>query len=282
MSLPSPATFGFRGFNSWRPGQNEAVERVLRSEKRVNVECLPTGSGKTLVGAFAGRMTGRTLYLTRRRGLQTQIQNDFGTDEDREMNGANAAFNVWGQAGYSCRLSQEDASFSPVTVDEAPCQAGYQCVYKHGGCEYYDALSYVITPTPKLVVTNYTWWFHHLRTKVGQKIEPFDMIIVDEAHGLLDELSKFLTVTLRARDFNDIGVRWPSQNGADIEMWKEWVRETGGPAVRKIVGELERQVDGQVPTGATAKAVARRLRKYERILDRLRNMLTLRGRGCVS
>lgn len=279
MVMPSPSVFGYdpEKFGSWRRGQDVAAQRIIDSKARIVVECLPTGYGKTLIGVLSGKISGRTLYLTRRKGLQTQINQDFGSDRDREVLGRAAAFNVWGQAGYKCKLAEENPAMlldKGVTVDDGPCHGGYRCEYKiDRSCHYYSAVDYARSPSPSLVVSNYTFWFNQ-GTMGPNDWAQFDMIVADEAHGLLDELSKFLTVNVMKDRITDTGLRWPVENGADIGKWKGWIKTHGIPYLKEYVKNLEAQAEEQA---TVTKALVRRIRRYQRLTDSMVRMLGLKG-----
>ena len=90
--LPPPSALGLPAkFSSWRPFQVEGVLRATEAgspqhpeleeeiSRRFQVFNMPTGSGKSLVyTATATLRPGRTCILTSTKGLQRQLDQDFG------------------------------------------------------------------------------------------------------------------------------------------------------------------------------------------------------------
>src|SRR5512137_2337882 len=70
---------GFTNFEGrpFRPGQEEAIHRIVDSDKKVIVVCAPTGSGKSLIGMIAGVMHKKACYLCSGKQLQRQLKHDL-------------------------------------------------------------------------------------------------------------------------------------------------------------------------------------------------------------
>ena len=65
-------------FQTFRPVQVQALERLAASDRRWLVVQAPTGSGKTLIAAGLSRMLAvPALYVVRTKQLQDQILQDF-------------------------------------------------------------------------------------------------------------------------------------------------------------------------------------------------------------
>ena len=79
MALPTPAQLGLpRKFTAWYPHQEEALERILLSERPYILVDAPTGSGKTLIAAAAAKLLRlRAFYACTTKALQDQFAKDF-------------------------------------------------------------------------------------------------------------------------------------------------------------------------------------------------------------
>ena len=255
--LPIPPAFGFSAdqFPNWRPGQAESVVRVIDDPARISVECQPTGAGKTLIAQAVGKIAGlRTVVLTRRRGLQTQIVNDFRIHDVR------------GQSNYQCMYSPN------TTVDLGPCHVGMSCHYRTNGCMYYDAVKEFTKTETRISVTNYAFWF--TRAKNGENVGSVDLLVCDEAHGVLDELSQFLTITIHRSDIERRGITWPEWYGNSLSDWVSWARAEAFPKLSDILAEMKESVKLRTPKASDV----REIRGLENMISRIGSLKDAKGR----
>ena len=255
--FPPPAMFGVDGrkFPEWRPGQVEAFQRILDSPNRIVAAGLPTGWGKSLIGYVSGKVAGRCVYLTSRRGLQTQIMADF------------QAHNVWGQSNYKCKTNPD------LTVADGPCHTGMKCELKDGGCDYYDAVNIAALPTTKFTVTNYAFYIRRLLRpdSDGDGLGPVDLLVLDEAHRLLDELSSALSIQLRRTDVEPHGIPWPPDrwskaDAEDADKWKGWAVNTALPAITSAIARQAADNNAQAKLSSAAARATRRLQNTQTAL----------------
>lgn len=203
-------------FASWRPGQADALARILASDKRFAGVCMPTGSGKSLVYVAAANLVGRAVVLTSTKGLQDQLIRDFHEAGLVDIRGMN---------NYECRAVGAEGEFpffrderEPVACDEAPCTGGYRCELKEAGCSYFDAKRAAMNST--LVVTNYSYWLRVNQTEKG--LGQFDLLIMDEAHDAPDELADFLSVEMGASELEMLLDEDFPRDTDDFEWWRQW------------------------------------------------------------
>lgn len=203
--LPAPNTLGLpKRFDIWRDKQAEAVVNALESDKRFVCLVMPTGAGKSLTAmAIANLFGGRAYYLTSTKGLQNQVGGDFAES---------GVIDIRGQNNYPCVF--ED---SKVTCDEGPCHAGMQCDKVSDGCAYWDAEHASLQSD--LVVTNYSYWMHHVNSERG--VGDVDLLILDEAHASVEELSSFLSVEMTPHEFEGHLGLDEMPEWEDIAKWKK-------------------------------------------------------------
>ena len=77
----------------FREYQEEAIEFILKSEKRFVFLEAPTGSGKSLIGIVSGIAKGGVTYSVHSKILQTQIIQNFPE-----------AYSLFGRSNYPCLL----------------------------------------------------------------------------------------------------------------------------------------------------------------------------------
>lgn len=213
--MPPPASFDL-DYPSWRDGQEDAISETLATDKRFVGMCLSTGMGKTGVYMTLAQMCeGRTAVLTMTKPLQKQISNEFGFTTD-----------IRGKGNYECAELQpggeyfdEESRERDRYCDVGPCQNGYQCDLKNGGCDYYDALKTALGS--KILLTNYAYWMSSFY--FGEGLGDFEMLVLDEAHKSPHALAGFFHTELSATDIATANT--PHPKTLDPLEWKAWARD---------------------------------------------------------
>lgn len=244
----SPVDLGLPQKEWWK-GQKEAIDTIVNGDKKVTLMAAPTGSGKSVMGMAASAAVDPTkaVILCRSKLLQKQYLDSF-PDITR---------NLIGKSNFDCVLPGVE---NGTLVSDAPCQAGYQCTLKHGGCLYYDNLR--AAAASKLVIANYPVWLlgvnldHDMKKKFGK----LDMLVCDEGHALVfgEEMDSLASVELwpktmykhhlgplyfyrDASFYKSMGVKlWPmikEQYEARLTSW--YTKIQAGTLSRKNVQELQ-------------------------------------------
>ena len=170
-------------YAEWRKGQDRAFDFLTTDTGKTKVAALPTGVGKSLLAmAHAKWMRQPAVILTSTKALQSQYMRDFA---------GTGLVTVKGMSNYPCRLWQESRPDTTVGCDLGPCLEGESCDYRTVGCAYYDAVA--MARNAPIVVTNYAFWF--TAASMGtQPLGPRPLVICDEAHAAIEELSRFVGV----------------------------------------------------------------------------------------
>jgi Rad3-related DNA helicase len=222
--LPTPAEFGLSDkFSSWRQNQESAVLEIIDSQERFVGMVCPTGFGKSLTYVAAATLLGkRTLILTSTKGLQAQLLKDFGITDIR------------GKNNYLCARLCDG-----TTCDYGLCAMGLKCQNKDNGvCEYWNAVA--CAAVAPLVVTNYAYWMAIgvSRTNIGK----FDILVCDEAHGLPNIITDWLTIKLAigGKNISERLVLEMLRNNHSYVAWgmlewQKWAKETS----ERVDEELE-------------------------------------------
>lgn len=211
--LPPSSTYGLpEQYDSWRPHQPEAIISTCESDRPVSCIVAPTGFGKTITGATIAKfMGGRYCYMVETKNLMSQIY-------DRDLQGV--FFKIWGKNNYDCKLLTENGFKGYLAkCDKAGSMCG-SCVYKDGGCYYYDAVRRASIEDADL--TNYSFWLAANRYIEGG-IGRFDTLIMDEAHSAPDAVTKAMRVEITEvqceKFFKE---RLPKP--MPIPEWRSWAR----------------------------------------------------------
>lgn len=254
----TPTHFGLPSkFSSWRPNQWEAVDDIIQNPERFQTVCAPTGWGKSLFYTALAKMSGwRTVVLTSTKGLQDQLERDFGE----------ISADVRGKSNYQCVESHNYGLVGKVTVEQGPCNTGTQCPKKAGGCEYYDRIR--AAQRADIVVANYAMWMHDRGRGEDYKLNsltPVELLVLDEAHDGPDQLADHVRTELVVG--KDFGALLTHPGSLDQSGWKEWAAEVYQSLKGNIDGYKQLAVSGRVTPNMTREAGEwqRLVRKVERI-----------------
>lgn len=204
MHIPTPQQLGLADvFDHWRPGQEEAIRRLLLSQKRVKAFAAPTGFGKSAVYVAYGLITKKpTCIVTDSRGLQDQLLNIYQPV---------GMVDLRGRRNYECGLRPD-----------MTCEEGYasRCPHKGTvGCP--SSQAEMRAATSSLVVTNYDKWT--ASRKFGMGMSHFQQVIFDEGHKAPDALARAMQVVLGAREIADSELEFlPPSEALEVVNWKPW------------------------------------------------------------
>ncbi len=259
--LPPPNQLGLDAkYSAWFPNQEDAFTKAIQSDSSLIAACLPTGSGKSVLGALLAKMhvspssKNRAVILVSTKLLQ-----------DQEEEGFSDLVSIRGQGNYICRL-QAERTLEKVTVDDAPCHAGTSCAYRTGGCYYYDRLK-LASNTKEPVLSNYAYYLS--QTRFGNGLgDPFTLRICDEAHLLNDELEKFFSLPFSG---SDLGILGDMAFGEDLESVKAWAVRVASVASLRAA-----RAKNDAKSRPDNKDAVRLSRRLERLEYRVHHLATLK------
>lgn len=211
-----------------RPHQVKALQEVLNvysSGHSIAVLDAPTGAGKTLIGELVRQsLNARAVYICSSISLQEQFSHDFPS-----------AAVLKGRSNYATADSpsrfpdlnagdcQKQRSDLPACFDCDPEYINYDvphCQWCHPvkDCPYEMAKAKAIRSS--LVCTN-TAYFLHEANYVGNLPLARQLIIVDEADLLEDNLLSFVEVHIGKRKAEELGITAPVKKTVEA-AWIEW------------------------------------------------------------
>ena len=221
--LPNtPAELGLINFPEWRADQVDVLESILRSEKRFSIMSAPTGFGKSLCNIVQSKFHKRTCIVTATKGLQDQHLHDFPHEKIRVIKGRD---------NYQC------------TRPEWTCADGYagNCPNKNTPlCKFSNALN--AANVAPLVITNFSFWIYS--RKHGQGMNSFDLVIFDEAHEAIDQLSSAMQSRISYHEVEEmLGMRFPQSSKITGEgSWGKWAK-TAIKKTANAIRKLEKQIE---------------------------------------
>lgn len=216
MRIPSPQEIGLPPkYEQWRPVQEEALRKMLSSQKRVKVVAAPVGSGKSALVIAYAKITNRpTCIVTENRGLQTQYM------EDGKGCGMTK---IWGKRNYDCFMR-----------NDYTCEEGHaaRCPYK-GTVTCPASADEMRASTSMLVCTNYSKWV--ASRKFGKGMDHFTQVVFDEGDKAVDAVGQAMQVTLHHHEIEDILELdfLTSPESEEMSAWKAWA------SIARAVAELK-------------------------------------------
>jgi Rad3-related DNA helicase len=205
-------------FSAWRPGQLPALYRTIESPQRFIAQCAPTGFGKSMFGIAAHKLFAtRTCVITSTKVLADQYQGDFHTC---------GMADIRGRHNYRCPIGTSTT-----------CGDGRILGCKSPSCPRNAALS--AAKDSDLVVTNYACYLHSYAN--GEGLGEFGLLILDEAHSIIDELCSFLEIRFDHAEYEFLYtiLATPPPHGQSVLAWRKWASHTA-PLARKHLDTLKK------------------------------------------
>ncbi len=160
-----------------RPGQQEALDWILNSDKQFLILCAPTGLGKTALAAMASTYS-RTMALVLHKALQTA---NYGGQYQFDL--------LFGKSNYSC---EEKYEIYEDDFIHFPDQTAYDCTVPFCNCPYQRQKA--VCAESWRVSVNYAKYLashgfrNNYRTNMTDRSSGIDAsyLFLDEAHNLPD------------------------------------------------------------------------------------------------
>ena len=214
ITIPNMEELGGPDGWQWREPQQELVERIVNTDKKVVLLQAEPGIGKTSVAwGLTKAALGRCCVLVHTRQLQRQYTRDF---EDLKL--------LEGRSHYGCKVTG-------TLAEGAPCAYGVKCEHKgvkyfknwvqKPDCEYY--LAKMEAEENKASILNYAYWLTETKTRPNLSMfTGLDWIVCDEAHDLQAVLMQFDEVTFNQRELYKMDLkRVPNtDNFYELADWK--------------------------------------------------------------
>lgn len=233
----SPSELGLPGkFSSWREGQPRVIARIeaaWASGARVVVASLPTGWGKSLIGAAVASRYERAVFVTAAKQLQDQMLRDFG--------GSPRYADIRGRMNYACdspgrMLAEMNASQAKALGMCGSEERGNMCALREErSCAYYRAaarasIAQMVAANYWLLVASGMSNMEDLRlvkeTAAGLSAE---LLVLDEAHRVEDILTGMFDVSLSPSDLKVLGgvVGHVPDTRESRRVWRSWLTLAG-------------------------------------------------------
>lgn len=275
MTLPedlTPAQLGMpRKFTEFRNIQREMAEYALYSPTGDPEDCrrftcmgAPPGSGKTLIKHMIGALASKKyISLTATRSL-----------EDQEISDRFDLVNIRGRRNYGCL--DDDAT------DAWTCEDGEKnnCdLYGTADCTYQATV--LQAKSHRAVLTNYQYWMNARVNRGALEedggVDPIEWMFCDEAHLILSELTRHLSVWVGNTDFRHYAndehrVALAASKGAEWgKVGEKWLEALGAAAGR--IAAVMAEIADEYPNVAMAKRLSAEYRKLDKLKGGMERVL---------
>ena len=231
-----------------RPQQLQAINFVIdafvEKGKRFVILEAGTGVGKSAVGVTIGRYLNDlcesestfepgSYFVTTQKILQEQYVNDFGTPNGNMRS-------VKSSSNYDCKYHKKktckESQQMLRTADKGSRffkACAYGCIYKEEKKKFLESCE---------SVTNFPYFL--TEAAFSRKITPRQCLVIDEAHNIESELSKFIEINASERFCKSVlNISWPQNVSTQFQAYT-WIRDIYYPKARSRLayfeGELER------------------------------------------
>jgi len=236
----------------FRVHQEEAINYILRSNKKVCVLEAATGSGKSLIAMTAGESFGSLTYMVHSKILQNQITSDFPE-----------AMSLFGRSNYACVRNPE------LTCDECFADPQDECKKR---CEYEVRKKRVLGA--KLKILNYDYFL--TETNYVGKFSGAPFVIVDEADNLENTLIGFCTLTFTPFALVRLGLSgWASQlkqtskyKSQLLDSWQSF-GVTAKSKVLSIINTITNNIKSCPPEDIKYQNLIKERRKIIRLQEKI-------------
>ncbi len=219
-------------YSSIRPEQDTAMQFALdafNSDKRFVIIEAGTGVGKSAIGyTIAKTLDSPSYFLTTQKILQEQYMKDFGTLGMRSLK-SSSNYRCQFYKSKDCSTSLREMKVSQDKRFKAACGGG--CIYKKAKAAFVNE---------KLGVTNFAYFL--AETMYSGRLEPRDLLVVDEAHNVETELSKFIEITISEHFAKGVLKLKVPELKTTAQVIK-WVREVYNPKLKSVKRFMESQIE---------------------------------------
>ena len=246
---------------------NFALNSFIEKEKKIVIIEAGTGVGKSAIGLTVGRYLKNnppavldedtksgSYFLTTQKILQEQYVKDFGCPGDMKS--------VKSSSNYKCGFHKQNScaeSLRALKVAEKGSPFWKKCVFN---CNYKKAKEGFLSSPEG--VTNFPYFL--AETQYAGKIKPTQLLVVDEAHNVPTELSKFIEVSMTERFSKQMLKLDMPQVNTQLQAIS-WVRDVYAPKLKSYTSHVESMLEKYQGLREKIKEFANLAKQYD-LLDK--------------
>lgn len=223
---------------------NFALNAFLREGKRFVIEEMPTGVGKSAIAVTVARyiasvhpskhddmFVSGAYVLTTQKILQEQYVDDFqklGLESIKSSSNYQCRFYIEQSCAESLRVLTKLESRLMGTPFFKQCKGS--CAYKEQKTKFLQA---------PMGVTNFSYFL--AETMYGGALEPRQLLVVDEAHNVENEIAKFVAVRIEPGSEREV-VKISVPSFIDQAQAFGWIRDVYLPAALKHMDKVAKKI----------------------------------------
>ena len=231
-------------FSEPREAQTNVINKVLSSfkdGKRFAIVDCGTGVGKSAIGLtiaraivndseYEGKYENGAYFLTTQKVLQEQYEKDFSK--------SSGLVSLYSSSNYMCSVDKNTSCKDVQTglrTKSLPKKfdcCGYKCKYKEKKKDFIDK---------QVGITNFSYFL--TEKNYSQKVPNKKVLIIDEAHNLENELTKFIEVSVSSFFSEKIlKKKIPKDLNTQFKVFN-WIKEEYFPAIDKKYKFVQSQLE---------------------------------------
>jgi Rad3-related DNA helicase len=231
-----------------RSGQVRAIEDILEGfDKGIQNFCLdaPTGQGKSAIAVTIARYLAEqnsvsesfqpgAYFLTTQKILQEQYLRDFEHEDRGGMLELKSSTNY--QCGYDSKQSCGESKRALTALGKAVDGTNWKrhctqnCIYNVAKRNFIQSA---------LGITNYSYFL--AETTYAGKLEPRELLVMDECHNVESEITKFIEVEITDRFCKKhLGINLSSYD--EPEKLFKWVQDKYKPALNRMIEQVKQSL----------------------------------------
>ena len=249
------------------------IEQFKTGKKYVVVEA-GTGCGKSAIGLTVARWVNAwnrkpsadyedgTYFVTTQKILQAQYVKDFGSGRGQMCSiKSSSNYKCGFHKGNSCQESQRLLKLEDKKTSFFK-SCTFNCTYKKSKSRFLES---------KESVTNFPYFL--TEAAFSGKIVPRKFLVVDEAHNVETELSKFIEITVSKRFCKQaLKVDWPTKK-TQYSVFK-WIKDEYFPKASSRLLHFEKQLES-MGIKSRLKEFAALTNQHEMLSSHVKKMETL-------
>lgn len=231
-------------YNEPRTQQSNVIEKVLKEfangKKYAIVDC-GTGVGKSAIGLtiaqslinsseYEGKFENGAYFLTTQKILQKQYEDDFSKSSGLVSLYSSSNYKCSVDRNTSCKEVQTGLRSKSMPKKYNSC--GYDCCYKKVKKDFMEK---------SLGITNFSYFL--TEKSFSQKIPNKRVLVIDEAHNLENELSRFVEIGVSEYFAEKILKMKPDKSLKTQFQTFNWIKNVYYPQIVKKITSISTQME---------------------------------------
>lgn len=219
---------------------NKVLEEFSRGKKYAIVDC-GTGVGKSAIGLtiarslinsseFEGKFENGAYFLTTQKILQKQYEDDFSK--------STGLVSLYSSSNYKCSIDKSSSckeiqtGIRSKSMPKKYNSCSYDCCYKKLKKDFMEK---------NLGITNFSYFL--TEKSFSQKIPNKRVLIIDEAHNLENELSRFVEISVSEYFAEKILKMKPDRALKTQFQTFNWIKNVYYPQISKKIKSISSQME---------------------------------------